>query len=104
MPRYIASSRERSTAPGVSALRYADRAEDLHQEPERLEVELGAEHLDRRAVADVEHALRRLPRHLPVHQPQHLELGVHPGEVELHPLLVDHPPAVGQRRCPAPTA
>ena len=41
-------------------------------------------------------ALGRLPRHLPVHEPQHLELGVDPGQVELHPLLVDHPAAVGQ--------
>ena len=32
---------------------------------------------------------------LPVDQLEHLGLGVHPGEVELHPLGVDQPPAVG---------
>src|SRR6266852_2891599 len=39
--------------------------EDLHQEPERLEVELGAVHLRRRGVRGVERTLRRRPRDLP---------------------------------------
>ena len=89
-PRYECSSRDWSTAPGVSVLEVRLLAEDLHQEPERLEVELGAEHLRRRRVGRLECALGRRRRDLPVDQAQELEPGVHPGQVELHPLLVDH--------------
>ena len=65
-------------------------------EPEGPQVELRAEDLDARGVGHVEVALRALPGHLPVDEAQELELGVHPGQVLLHPLLVDDAPAVGQ--------
>ena len=41
-------------------------------------------------------ALLGLPRDLAVHEAQELEPRVHPGQVELHPLLVDHAAAVGE--------
>src|SRR5438552_4102415 len=71
-------------------------ADHLEHQAERLEVELSAEHLDRRRVGDVEALLGRVPRHLPVGEAQELEPGVDAGEVDLHPLLVDDPPAVGE--------
>ena len=40
--------------------------------------------------------------HLPVDEAEELEAGVHPGEVQLHPLLVDHPAAVEQVGRPGP--
>ena len=84
------------TAAGEPARQVAGLPEDLHQGAEGPQVELGAEHLDRRGVGHVEVPLRALPRHLPVDEAEELELGVHPGQVLLHPLLVDHPPTVGQ--------
>ena len=53
---------------------------------------------------DVEHALRRRPGHLPVDEPQELELGVHLGEVDLHPLLIDDARSVGLERRLRPVA
>src|SRR5260370_14882973 len=40
--------------------------EDLHQQPEGLDVKLGAEHLGRRRVGGLQVALRRRPGNLPV--------------------------------------
>src|SRR5438552_2191125 len=81
---------------GRALLQVADLPDDLEHQPERLEVELGAENLGRRRVGDVEPALRGRPRHLPVDELEELELGVDPRQVELDPLLVDHPPSVGE--------
>ena len=65
-------------------------------EPEGPQVELGPEDLDDRGVGHVEVALGGLPGHLPVDEAEELELGVHPGQVLLHPLLVDDPAPVGE--------
>ena len=51
----------------------------------------------RRRVGRVQRgAALREPRDPPVGQAQELELGVHAREVDLHPLLVDHPATVGE--------
>jgi hypothetical protein len=63
--------------------------EDLHQELEGVEVALAPEHLRRRRIGGREGPLRRAPRDLPVDQAQHLEVGVDPREVRLHPILVE---------------
>ncbi len=79
-------------APG----QVAGLSHHLQQQPEGLHVELGAEDLDGRGVGHVEVTLRRRPGHLPVDQLEELEAGVDAGQVDLDPLLVDHPPPVGQ--------
>ncbi len=82
---------------GRAGAQVGRRADDLHQQAEGLQVELGAEHLDGGGGADVEGmALGGAPRHLPVDEAQELEARPDPGQVELGPLLVDHPAAVGQ--------
>ena len=105
MLRVRASSRPLSTDFGRAELHRRRRAEDLHEEPERLQVELGAEHLDRRRVRRVRaaHPARAGRRPASSRGLQELEPGVHPGQVELHPLLVDHARAVGELRAPRPT-
>src|SRR5215207_10724211 len=89
---------------GRSLLEVSRLADHLEHEAERLEIELGAEHLDRRRVGDVEALLGRVPRHLPVGEAQELEPGVDASEVDLHPLLVDDAPAVGELRLLRPPA
>src|SRR4029450_7045803 len=76
---------------GSGLLEVRALAQDLHEEPERLEVELGAEDLRRRRVRRLQRALGRLRRDLPVDEAQELEARVHTRQVELHPLLVDDP-------------
>src|SRR5262245_23724024 len=89
---------------GRALLQVPGLADDLEHQPERLEVELGAEHLDRRRVGHVEPLLRRVPRHLPVGEAQELEAGVDARQMHLHPLLVDDASAVGELRVLGPPA
>ena len=64
MLRYVRSSRPlEHRARASRASQVAAGAEDLHQQPERLEVELGAEHLDRRRVGRVSSGALRRARH-----------------------------------------
>ena len=91
--RFEARSKDRAWSV---ALEVADGPDDLEQQPQSLLVELGAEDLHGGGIGNGERALRRGPRDLPVDQSQELELGVHLGEVDLDPLLIDDAPAVGE--------
>ncbi len=84
------------TAPGESRRNVGRRPDHLGEQSQGLQVELGPEDLDRRGVGDVEVTLGRGPGDLPVDQPQELELGVDLRQVDPHPFLVDHSPAVGE--------
>ncbi len=105
MPRSMRSTRPRDDSSRRSAGQWSLVAHDLHQQARGFHVELGAVHLDRRSVGRIQRlAALREPRNPPVRELQELELGVHAGEVYLHPFLVDDAPAVGQLRLLRPTA
>ena len=100
-PRSRLTRRPCSTASGEPSRTLATGPRISSSLPQPLHVELGAEHLDRRGGGRVEVvAVLGVPGHLPVHEPQHLEPGVHPGQVVLHPRLVDE--AAGRRPASSP--
>ena len=70
-------------------------AEHLGEQLVGLGRQLGAVHLRGAGVSGVGAAGGR---HLPADELEVVELGPDPGEVDLHPLLVDDPPPVGQLR------
>ncbi|AFP42179.1 hypothetical protein MSMEI_5745 [Mycolicibacterium smegmatis MC2 155] len=78
-------------AAGVTAQRRRG-TQHLHEQPVGLGGQLGAVHLGRRRVGRRRRGLGR--GELPVDELEHLGLGVHAGQVELHPLRVDQSLAV----------
>ena len=60
----------------------------LEQQPIDLQRQLGAVDLGGRRVSGIQSFVRR-PRHLPVQQLEHVDLGVRLGQADLDPLVID---------------
>ena len=94
--RCIRSTRPRSNAPGEFCRTGRPGTQHLHQQPVGLGGQLGAEYFGRRRIGGRQgFTCRRTAEEFPVDQLEHLGLGVHPGQVELHPLRVDEPRPAG---------